>query len=63
MFKYLKKKIEKKIKLKEKVKNKFFLAAPLLFFDQKLFITLVSQINKFPKLYLHVCYAMAYYHK
>ena len=62
MFRNLKKKT-KKIQLKKKIKNNFFSSYPTLVFDQKLFITLVSQINILHKLYSYVCYAMAYHHK
>ena len=57
MFRNLKK---TKKKLKKKVKNNFFSICPTFVFDQKLFITLVSQINK---LCFHVHYVMAYHHK
>ena len=62
MFRNLKKKTKKNL-MKKKVKNKFFSTCPTFVFDQKLFITLVSQINILHKLYSHVRYAMAYYHK
>ena len=63
MFRNLKKKTKKNIQLKKEVKNKFFSSYPTFIFDQKLFITFVSQINVLHKLYSHVCYAMAYHHK
>ena len=63
MFRNLKKKTEKKNLMKNKVKNNFFSSCPFFVFDQKLFITLVSQINILHKLYSHVHYAMAYHHK
>ena len=62
MFRNLKKKIEKNSNEK-KVKNDFFSSCSTFVLDQKLFIILVSQINILHKLYFHVCYAMAYYHK
>ena len=58
MFRNLKKEI-KKFQLKEKVKNIFLGKCPIFAFDQKLFITLVSQINFLHKLYFHVCYKRA----
>ena len=62
MFRNLKKK--KKISIeKKKVKNNFFSSCPTFVFDQKLFITLASQINILHKLYSHVQYAMTYHHK
>ena len=61
MFRNLKKK--EKNSIEKKVKNKFFSSCPTFVFDQKLFITLVSQVNILHKLYSHVCYAMAYHHK
>ena len=62
MFRILKKN-KKKIQLKKKVKNNFFSSYPTFVFNQKLIITLVSQINILYKFYSHVRYAMAYDHK
>ena len=62
MFKNLKKKIEK-YSIEKKSQKQFFSSCPAFVFDQKLFITLVSQINILHKLYSHVCHAMAYHHK
>ena len=62
MFRNLKKKT-KKISIEKKTQNKFFSSYPTFDFNQKLFITLVSQINILHKLYSHVRYAMAYHHK
>ena len=63
MFRNLKEKIEKYFKFFKKVKNKIFCSCPTFIFDQKLFITLVSQIIMLHKLYSHVRHAMAYHHK
>ena len=62
MLRNLKKKTEKNSN-KKKVKNKFLSSCPIFVFDQKLFITFVSQINILHKLYSHVRYAMAYHQK
>ena len=62
MFRNLKK-TEKKIQLKKRVKKKVFSSCPTFVFDQKLFITIVSQINILHKLHSHVRYGVAYHHK
>ena len=62
MFRNLKKKT-KEDSNEKKVKNNFFCNYPTFVFDQKLFITLVSQINFLHKLYSHVHYEKAYEHK
>ena len=58
MFRNLKKRT-KKFNLKKIVKNNFFANYPTFVFDQKLFITLVSQIKFLHKLYFHVLYGKA----
>ena len=63
MFRNLKEKTKKKFQFKKKVKIKFFSSYPTFVFDQKLLITLVSQIIILHKLYSHVFYAMAYHYK
>ena len=62
MFRNLKKKTEKN-SIEKKSKKKVFSSCPTFVFDQKLFITLVSQINILHKLHFHVRYGMAYHHK
>ena len=54
---------KKKMYMEKKVRNKFLSRCPTIIFDQELFITLVFEMNRLQKLYSHVCYAMAYYHK
>ena len=63
MFKNLKEKTEKNFNSKKNSNFFFFSSCPTFVFDQKLLITLVSQIIILHKLYSHVCYAMAYHHK
>ena len=55
---------ERKNTEKEKnVRNEFLSSCPSIICDQELFIILVFEMNRLHKLYYHVCYAMAYYHK
>ena len=63
MFRNLKERTEKNFNLKKKSKIIFFSSYPTCIFDQKLLITLVSQIIMLHKLYSHVRHAMAYHHK
>ena len=60
MFRNLKK---TKFQLKKESKITFFCICPTLVFDQKLFISLVSEIYILHKLYSHVRYKNAYHHK
>ena len=62
MFRNLKKKTKKNL-IEKKSQKYIFFGYSLFVFDQKLFITLVSQINILHKLYSYICYVMAYHHK
>ena len=62
MFRDLKTKIKRDSIEKQKSKIIYYYC-PTFVFDQKLFITLVSQINFLRKLYSHVCYEKASQHR
>ena len=53
----------KKISIGKKIKNIFFSTNLTFVFDQKLFISLFSQINILHKLYSYARYEMAYHRK
>ena len=61
MFKNLKKKTKNNFNWKKK--STFFSTCLTFVFDQRLFLSLYSQINILYKLYSHVRYEMAYHQK